>query len=184
MRVALRHEAGRQIGVVACRHKPHQDLGASYRFRPVEGIVPPELLPEPPPPPPLDQEAVLWPDLGIVPEARPVEGRKALVRGVWRYICVPGLAELALRDRLVERGLKVELWHALDAYDLCVHVGRKRARKMEQLRVDVKDYTSGTALAQLIHAQEGDSGGAEWLVVPDHRAAQAPLLSGWGRSTD
>jgi hypothetical protein len=178
MRVALRREAGQQIGVVACWHGPHQEMGAVYRFRPVEGIVPPELLPEPPPPPPCDREAVLWPGLEAVPEAKPVEGHKALVRGVWRYTCVPGLAELALRDRLVERGLKVELWPALDAYDLRVHVGRKRARKKEQLRVDVKDYTSGTALAQLIHAQEGDSGGADWLVVPDHRATQVPLLSG------
>lgn len=180
MRVALRREAGRQIGVVACWHKPHQEMGAAYRFRPGGRIVPPELLPEPPPPLPGDREAVLWPDLKVVPEAKPVEGHKALVRGVWRYTCVPGLAELALRDRLVELGLKVELWPALDAYDLCVHVGRKRARKKEQLRVDVKDYTSGTALAQLIHAQEGDSGGAEWLVVPDHRATQVPLLSGVG----
>ncbi|AKN68994.1 hypothetical protein QR97_03455 [Streptomyces sp. PBH53] len=180
MRVALRREAGQQVGVVACWHTPHQEMGATYRFRPVEGIVPPELLPEPPPPPPGEREAVLWPDLECVPEAKPVEGHKALVRGVWRYTCVPGLAELALRDRLVERGLKVELWPALDAYDLCVHVGRKRARKKEHFRVDVKDYTSGTALAQLIHAQEGDSGGAEWLVVPDHRASQVHLLSGVG----
>ncbi|MFB7448816.1 hypothetical protein [Streptomyces sp. NPDC056194] len=179
MRIALRREAGRQIGVVDCWHRPHQEMGVAYRFRPVEGIAPPELLPEPPPPLPGEREAVLLPDLTVVPEAQPVEGYKALVRGVWRYTCVPGLAELALRDRLVERGLKVELWPALDAYDLCVHVGRKRARK-EQLRVDVKDYTSGAALAQLVHAQEGDRGGAEWLVVPDHRATQVPLLSGVG----
>ncbi|MBP8536862.1 hypothetical protein [Streptomyces sp. MK37H] len=184
MRVALRRESGHEIGAVACWHKPHQEMGATYRFRPVTGIVPPELLPEPPPPPPQDREAVLWPDMEAIPEAKPVERYKALVRGVWRYTCVPGLAELALRDQLVERGLKVELWPALDAYDLCVHVGRKRARKKEKLRVDVKDYTSGTALAQLIHAQEGDSGGAEWLVVPDHRATQVPLLSGVGEKYD
>ncbi|MBU7597379.1 hypothetical protein JGS22_006965 [Streptomyces sp. P38-E01] len=180
MRIALRREAGRQIGVATCWHRPHQEMGAAYRFRPVQGIVPPELLPEPPPPRPSDRESVLWPDLELIPEAKPIEGYKALARGVWRYTCVPGLAELALRDRLVERGLKVELWPALDAYDLRVHVGRKRSRKKEQLRVDVKDYTSGTALAQLINAQEGDSGGAEWLVVPDHRATQVPLLSGVG----
>ncbi|MGW1411021.1 restriction endonuclease-related protein [Streptomyces sp. NPDC002403] len=181
MRIALRREAGQPVGVVDCWHEPHQEMGATYRFRPVEGIVPPELLPGPPPPPPDDREAVLWPDLEYVPEAKPIEGHKALVRGVWRYTCIPGLPELALRDRLVDRGLKVDLWPALDAYDLCVHVGRKRTRKKEQLRVDVKDYTSGTALAQLIHAQEGDSGGAEWLVVPDHRATQVHLLSGVGK---
>lgn len=178
MRVALRSEARRQIGVVSCWHAPHTEMGASYRFQPVEGIAPPELLPDPAPPKPEGPEAVLFPDVAEIPAAQPVEGHKALVRGVWRYTAVPGLAELALRDRLMERGVKVELWPALDAYDLRVHVGRKRSRKKEQWRVDVKDYTSEMTLGAQLHAQGGDRGGADWLVVPDHRAAQVPLLSG------
>ncbi|WP_201776582.1 restriction endonuclease-related protein [Allosalinactinospora lopnorensis] len=177
MRVALRRESSRVIGAVACWHKPHQRIGAAYHFRPTEGPEPPELQPEPPAAPPGPHEAILWPDLQTVPPAQPIEGHKALARGVWRYTCVPGLAEIALRDRLVERGLQVQLWPSLDAYDLAVHIENRK----ETLRVDVKDYTSATALSELIHAQEGDRGGAQWLVVPDHRASQVPLLSGVGQ---
>ena len=75
------------------------------------------------------------------------------------------------------RGLKRSLWPGLDAYDLLVEAGPKRGRKVP-FKVDVKDYTSATTLASLVHAQEGDRGGAEWLVVPDYRAGQVPLLSG------
>ncbi|MFJ8770378.1 restriction endonuclease-related protein [Streptomyces clavifer] len=178
MRVSLRREARRQIGIVTCWHEPHRDMGASYRFQPVEGIAPPVLLPDPAPPRPEGPQAVLHPDVERVPEAQPTEGSKALLRGVWRYTVVPGLAELALRDRLVERGVRVELWPAMDAYDLRVHVGRKRSRKKEQWRVDVKDYTSAATLGAQLHAQGGDRGGADWLVVPDHRAKQVPKLSG------
>ncbi|MFJ9877711.1 hypothetical protein ACIRVI_32250, partial [[Kitasatospora] papulosa] len=42
----------------------------------------------------------------------------------------------------------------------------------------VRAASSAATLAKLIHAQDGDRGGAEWLVVPDYRARQVPLLSG------
>ena len=71
----------------------------------------------------------------------------------------------------------MSLWPGLDAYDLLVEAGPKRGRKVP-FKVDVKDYTSAATLANLVHAQEGDRGGAEWLVVPDYRAGQVPLLSG------
>jgi hypothetical protein len=177
MRIVVRREAGRSVGAVRCWHAPHADMGASYLFRLPAGTSAPELLPEPSPPRPGRREAVLYPDLGEVPRALPVEGHKALTRGIWRYTTVPGLPELALHDRLRERGLKVSLWPGLDAYDLLVEAGPK-GRKKEAFRVDIKDYTSAATLASLVHAQEGDRGGAEWLVVPDYRAGQVPLLSG------
>ncbi|MEK8144240.1 hypothetical protein NKH18_27380 [Streptomyces sp. M10(2022)] len=76
----------------------------------------------------------------------------------------------------------MKLWPGLDAYDLLVEAGPKRAKKVP-FKVDVKDYTSAATLAKLIHAQDGDRGGAEWLVVPDYRARQVPLLSGCAKST-
>lgn len=177
MRIAVRKDGGTPVGSARCWHAPHADMGASYLFRPPADASAPELLPEPPPPRPGGREAVLYPDLGGVPQAQATDGCKALVRGIWRYTTVPGLPELALHDRLKERGLKVKLWPGLDAYDLLVEGGPKRKFK-KPLMVDVKDYTSATTLASLIHAQEGDRGGAGWLVVPDYRAGQVPLLSG------
>ncbi|ORT50904.1 hypothetical protein [Frankia sp. KB5] len=177
MRLTVRKNAGGSVGAARCWHGAHADMGASYLFRLPVDASPPELLPEPSPPRPGRREAVLYPDLADVPQAVPAAGHKALVRGIWRYTTVPGLPELALHDRLTERGVTVTLWPALDAYDLLVEAGPKRGRK-EKLKVDVKDYTSATTLAALIHAQEGDRGGAGWLVVPDYRAGQVPLLSG------
>ncbi|MDF5758378.1 hypothetical protein [Spongiactinospora sp. TRM90649] len=177
MRLVARKNIGVPVGTARCWHAPHADMGASYLFRLPTDLSAPELLPEPSPPRPDGREAVLYPDVKKVPQARPIDGHKALVRGIWRYTTVPGLPELALRDRLTERGLKVEMWPGLDAYDLLVEVGPKRGKK-QKFKVDVKDYTSATTLAKLVHAQEGDRGGADWLVVPDYRAGQIPLLSG------
>ncbi len=177
MRIAVRKNAGTAVGAARCWHAPHADMGASYLFRLPTDASAPNLLPEPSPPRPRGREAVLAPDLGEVPQAAPAKGHKALSRGIWRYTTVPGLPELDLRDRLVERGLKVSLWPGLDAYDLLVEVDSKRGKNI-RFKVDVKDYTSAPTLANLIHAQEGDRGGADWLVVPDYRAGQIPLLSG------
>lgn len=177
MRIVVRKNAGTAVGVARCWHTPHADMGASYLFRlPTDGSAP-DLLPEPSPPRPSGREAVLSPDLGDVPQAVPAKGHKALSRGIWRYTTIPGLPELDLHDRLAERGLEVSLWPGLDAYDLLVEVNAKRGKKT-RFKVDVKDYTSAPTLAKLIHAQEGDRGGADWLVVPDYRAGQVHLLSG------
>ncbi|MEU4604460.1 hypothetical protein AB0F43_15880 [Kribbella sp. NPDC023972] len=177
MRIAVRRNAGTKVGEARCWHGPHAEMGASYHFRlPAAGTAP-VLLPEPAPPRPLGREAALHPDVGTVPEALPVEGHKALARGIWRYTTVPGLPELALYDQLTRRGLRAFLWPALDSYDLLVEGKSKTGRKWS-FKVDVKDYTSARTLGKLIDAQEGDRGGADWLVVPDHRASQLPLLSG------
>lgn len=174
MRLVLRKSAGAAVGSARCWHNPHAETGASYLFRPTDDGSAAELLPEPRPSRPAGREAVLFPDIDAIPQPTPAEKHKALARGIWRYTTVPGIPELALRDRLVERGLKVDLWPALDAYDLLVEIPGTTT----SFKVDVKDYTSGRTLASLIHAQEGDRGGAEWLVVPDYRAGQIPLLSG------
>lgn len=129
------------------------------------------------PPVPPGNPSVLFPHVkGHVPEPVPVDGHKALTRGVWRYTTVPGLVEVALFNALDERGLKPVLWPDLDAYDLHVEAGTGAEKTV--FRVDLKDYSSPLLLAQKIQADEGDAGGAEWLAVPDYRAASVPLLAG------
>lgn len=177
MRITVRNDAGTTVGAARCWHSPHAEMGASYLFGLPTDTGAPQLLPEPAPPRPSGREAVLYPDLGDVPTGRPTEGHKALTRGIWRYTTIPGLPELALHDQLAARGLKVRLWPGLDAFDLLVEVGPKRGKKTS-FKVDIKDYTSAMTLADLIHAQEGDRGGADWLVLPDHHGRHVPLLSG------
>ncbi len=112
---------------------------------------------------------------GRIPEPTPVEGHKALTRGVWRWTTIPGLVEVALNQALEIRGLKPRLWPDLDSYDLHVETGTG-ARK-STFRIDLKDYTNPLLLARKVQADEGDPGGAQWLGVPDYRAASVPLLA-------
>ena len=178
MRVALhKSPLGSLQGRASCWHAPHAQLGASYLFQPSTSAAAPVLQPELAAGRPAGRESLLYPPVDAVPVALPVSGHKAVARGIWRYTTVPGIPELALFERLTERGLTARLWPSLDAFDLLVEAGRKRGKKTT-FRVDVKDYTSATTLAALVHAQEGDKGGADWLVVPDYRAGQVPLLSG------
>jgi REase associating with pPIWI_RE len=83
----------------------------------------------------------------------------------------PGLIEVALYQALADRGLKPVLWPDLDAYDLHVEAGK------EVFQLDLKDYTNPMLLARKVQADEGDAGGAQWLVVPDYRASSVPLLT-------
>jgi hypothetical protein len=99
------------------------------------------------------------------PDPRRVEGHRMLARAVWRYVTVPGLAELSLADRL--DGCDVEMWPDLDRVDLRVRAGGL------EWELDVKDWTSAATLASHLSRVAGPQ---PWLVVPDHRAAQVPLL--------
>ena len=175
MRIFLRENARILTGSVRCWHQPHADMGASYIFRPT-GAGAPVLAPALPYERPPGRESVLYPVIEPSPQAVPVAGCKALARGVWRYTTIPGIPELSLRDKLLERGISVQLWPVLDSYDLKVDINTHNGPKT--FKVDVKDFTSATMLGNLVHAQEGDKGGAQWLVVPDYRDKQVPLLSG------
>jgi restriction endonuclease in pPIWI_RE module len=178
MKITVRG-AGRRTrtGNARCFHRPHVAQGADYGFKLPELGRPPSLMPAPPPARPSGTATVLHPDTtGHVPEPFPVEGHKALTRGVWRWTTVPGLVEIALFDALTQRGLAPVLWPDLDAYDLYIAVGEGAART--EFRIDIKDYTSSILLAKKVQADGGDVGGADWLAVPDYRASSVPMLSG------
>lgn len=178
MRIAIHRSRGVRIGTARCFHGPHAAQGAAYHFKIPVGGKPPSLIPAASAPPvPPGNASVLFPDVrGRIPEPLPVDGHKALARGVWRWTTVPGLVEIALYGALEKRGLKPVLWPDLDAYDLHVEAGAGAARAV--FRIDVKDYSSPLLLARKVQADGGDAGGAEWLVVPDYRASSVPLLAG------
>jgi hypothetical protein len=132
-------------------------------------VLVPGASPSPLPP---GNAAVLFTDVrGRVPEPIPVDGHKALTRGVWRWTTIPGLVEVALYQALADRGLEPVLWPDLDAYDLHVEAGK------EVFQIDLKDYSNPMLLGRKVQADEGDAGGAQWLVVPDYRASSVPLLT-------
>ncbi|GAA3862753.1 hypothetical protein GCM10022243_31600 [Saccharothrix violaceirubra] len=177
MRITVRGAGKAATGTARCHHRPHVEFGASYNFRIPDTGKPPVLVPAPPPTAPTGVERVLFPDVtGRVPEALPVAGHKALTRGVWRSTTIPGLVEVALYDALTARGLACKLWPDLDSYDLLVKVPVSNGTDTSY-RIDVKDFTSALLLADKIRADEGDAGGAQWLVVPDYRRATVSMLS-------
>ncbi|MCX5321755.1 hypothetical protein [Streptomyces sp. NBC_00120] len=183
MKISKRAGAGRGYYRVACLYGRHADTGASFMFRPTTGDAP-HLHPDSPDTPFPHEAALALRTSGTVPEAKPVEGHLALKRGVWRYTCVPGLYELRLHTVLRERlaavvadlDEAVALWPMSDAYDHRIEV-KSPDGSAHVFTVDVKDYTHARVLAESLDRNEGDKGGAEWLVVPDHRADQIPLLT-------
>lgn len=105
----------------------------------------------------------------VAPESEPATGMAAILPGVWRYTVLPGLEELDLARRLEKiSGVAVQLWPYVDAYDLDVQLGDHR------WRVDVKDHVSAMRLAR--HLSEKPAREPTWIVVPDLRKEQVPVL--------
>lgn len=93
----------------------------------------------------------------------------SLLPGIWRYTVLPGIEELALAERLrALQGVSVELWPYIDAYDLDVRRGESH------WRIDVKDHASSVGLARYL--AEHPARDHTWIVVPDYRRAQVPIL--------
>lgn len=104
------------------------------------------------------------------PDAVPVRGSAALLPGIWRFTVLPGLEELELANRLLKLpGVEVQLWPYVDAYDLDVRLGNNH-----HWRIDVKDHTSVMALVR--HLNERPRREVTWIVVPDQRKDQVPVL--------
>jgi hypothetical protein len=80
---------------------------------------------------------------------------------VWRYITVPGAAELRLADRLRRLGATVVLWPSRDLYDLHIEAGNR------SWKVDVKEHATVERLVEKLHARPP---AADTIVLPDsHR---------------
>ncbi|WP_245812020.1 hypothetical protein [Actinophytocola xinjiangensis] len=108
-------------------------------------------------------------------KAKAVEGRPAtkealaVSRVVWRYVTLPGLMEIELRDHAVKLGADVEMWPHQDRYDLRI------ALNGQVWRLDAKAWASPMALGE---ALSGTTPAAPRLivVVPDHQRSSLTLL--------
>jgi hypothetical protein len=108
------------------------------------------------------------PSLLRIGDSAPTPGRALSAAGavrvdtaVWRYITVPGAAELRLADRLSRLGATVVLWPSRDLYDLHVEAGHR------SWRVDVKEHATVERLVEKLHARPP---AAHTIVLPDsHR---------------
>jgi hypothetical protein len=108
------------------------------------------------------------PSLMRVADSAPTPGSAQSAAGsvrvdtaVWRYITVPGAAELRLADRVRRLGATVVLWPSRDLYDLHIEAGNR------SWKVDVKEYATVERLVEKLHARPP---AADTIVLPDsHR---------------
>ncbi len=111
----------------------------------------------------------IGPETGEEPTAVPAQGRVQLRYGLWRYTLIPGLAELELAQRLAAvPDVEVQLWPALDLYDLEVRY------KGTRWRVDVKDHQFVGRLWSLLKNRIPPE--RTFIVVPEHRSDQIGVL--------
>lgn len=100
------------------------------------------------------------------PQACPVTGARCVDPAVWRFITVPGIAELLLERRLRSiEGVEVKMWPVKDTFDALVTASDGYA-----WTVDVKDHADAGRIC-------GDPPAAEHVVVPGYRKGQVNLLS-------
>ncbi|GAA3121489.1 hypothetical protein [Streptosporangium carneum] len=100
-------------------------------------------------------------------KARTVEGAACVEESVWRYIVVPGVVEVRLRDRIAALpDVDAVLYPGQDTYDIGV---RRPGAKEWAFTLDVKDYSSARALAGKLAVRRIT---ARHLVIPDYRGDQ------------
>jgi len=145
---------------VSC--EAHAAEGIIYSAKPAEGAGQPMLAPAG-----KNADAV---------EAQPATSEHmAVSRPVWRYVTLPGLMEVGLRDHARHLGAEVIMWPNMDEFDLLIEFGGK------SWRVDAKAWASPLALAQALTDGDPPAHHLE-IVVPDRQrpacAALNDMLSG------
>jgi hypothetical protein len=93
-----------------------------------------------------------------------------LARGLRRFVAGPGRAEQRLANATAAFGLRVELWPALDRYDLRITLPDGSV-----WAIDVKDWANPYLLARRLHTLPSDPPwDRAFIVVPNHRLKQRP----------
>lgn len=93
-----------------------------------------------------------------------------LTRGIQRFILLPGISELKIREVLANKGYDVQMYPEVDQYDLRVFNDKGLF-----IDIDVKDFTHPKLLAQHLN-QTGLSKYKDhvFIVIPDYREDQYP----------
>ncbi len=91
-----------------------------------------------------------------------------LVRGLRRFVTGPGRAEQRLANAVVALGFRVELWPALDRYDLRITLPDDSV-----WAIDVKDWANPYLLARRLQTIPSDPPwNRAFIVIPNHRLKQ------------
>lgn len=123
-----------------------------------------------------------------VPRLQPMDGARrtkhaqladaavCVDESVWRYIVVPGVVEVRLRDRIAGlEGVSAHLYPAKDLYDILVEPAESLPGQPPawEFSLDVKDHSSARTLADRITA---DPVAAQYVVLPSYRKNQLKEL--------
>jgi hypothetical protein len=91
-----------------------------------------------------------------------------LKAALWKFTLQPGLLELALAEKLTEKGFEVLLWPDVDRTDLRIQFGDSTQD------IDAKVWVSPYALAK--HIEQISNQVSRWIVIPDYQKQNIPLL--------
>ena len=101
-------------------------------------------------------------------KGEPPKDRLMLNAALWKFTLQPGLLELALAEKLTEKGFEVSLWPDVDRTDLRIQFGDLTQD------IDAKVWVSPYALAK--HIEQISNQASRWIVIPDYQKQNIPLL--------
>lgn len=93
----------------------------------------------------------------------------ALARSTWRYVTLPGLLEVDLREQARALGARVTMWPHKDRYDLKIVLDHR------VWKVDAKAWASVTKLGDALKDTEPAEAGLV-IVIPDYQRNSRELL--------
>lgn len=101
-------------------------------------------------------------------KGEPPKDRLMLKPALWKFTLQPGLLELALAEKLTEKGFEALLWPDVDRTDLRLQLGGSIQD------IDAKVWVSPYELAK--HIEQIPDQVCRWIVIPDYQKKNIPLL--------
>jgi hypothetical protein len=101
-------------------------------------------------------------------KGEPPKSRLMLKAALWKFTLQPGLLELALAEKLTEKGFAALLWPDVDRADLRIQFGDSIQD------IDAKVWVSPYELSK--HIEQIPNHVSRWIVIPDYQKQNIPLL--------